>query len=152
MVAMAYRCDLIVNRGGPCSPQSMTARDSKVQTAVADRRWKVGGAYAKIRPCAVLAPRNSWCQLEHRRRETKKLSTAQPHLSRPSIALLSRSSLSSVFEFPSDPAATHIYPRLPVPTRPSWYAHLSLLAPRPPWSASILIGMLRMCPSIGQVA
>lgn len=43
--------------------------ETRVQTAVADRKMKVGGARAKGRPCATLAPRNSWCQLEHRRRE-----------------------------------------------------------------------------------
>jgi hypothetical protein len=149
---MAYRCDLIVNRGGFCSPECMTASRLESRRPWPTEEWKVGGARAKGRPCATLAPRNSWCQLEHRRRERPEAfdSTTTPFSP---INCCSDSIVAvSVFEFSSDPAATHIYPRLPVPTRPSWYAHLSLLAPRPPWSASILIGMLRMCPSISQVA
>lgn len=43
-----------------CSPEE---RDSVGSPAA-----KVG-ACAKMRPCTTLAPRNSWCQLEHRRRE-----------------------------------------------------------------------------------
>jgi hypothetical protein len=75
----------------------------------------------------------------------RKLSTAQRLSSRPSIAVLTRPSPSSVIESPSDPAATHLNPRLPVPTRPSWYAHLSLSAPPPPWSTSVLSGTSRAC-------
>ena len=83
----------------------------------------------KLHPCATLAGTNSWCQLEHGGREFRKLSTAQRHPSRPSIAVLTQSSLSTVFESRSDPIATQIYHPRPVTPWPSWYACLSLFVP-----------------------
>lgn len=63
------------------------------------------------------------------RREFRKLSTAQRHPPRPSIAVLTQSSLSPIFESGSDQVATHIYHQLLVTPRPSWYAYLSLFIP-----------------------
>lgn len=125
LVVMLLLCLIMTyESGGSPVPQGLKrARASKGQMRRSFRQD------LKLDPCATLAGTNSWCQLEHGGREFRKLSTAQRHPSRPSIAVLTQSSLSPVFESCSDPVATHIHHQLLVTPRPSWYAYLSLFVP-----------------------